>query len=63
MKIKAITACFAAFVAAIIISGCADVMPERGEVQPLDYNESVAAIDNPDAGFYRPIYVLSLIHI
>lgn len=57
MKIKAITACFAAFAAAIAISGCSDVMPERGEVQPLDYNESVAAIDNPDAGFYRPIYV------
>lgn len=57
MKIKAITACFAAFAAAIAISGCSDVMPERGEVQPLDYNESVAAIDNPDSGFYRPIYV------
>lgn len=57
MKIKSITACFAAFVAAIAISGCSDVTPEHGEVQPLDYNESVAAIDNPDAGFYRPIYV------
>ena len=57
MKIKAITACFAAFAASIAISGCSDVMPERGEVQPLDYNESVAAIDNPDSGFYRPIYV------
>ena len=51
MKIKAITACCAAFAASIANSGCSDVTPEHGEVQPLDYNESVAAIDNPDVGF------------
>ena len=31
-------------------------LPEP-KLQSLDYNESTEALNNPDQGFYRPVYV------
>ncbi len=56
MKIKKFLS-LAAVVAAVSVlffSACAKA---AGEVQQLDYTESTVRINNPDQGFYRPIYV------
>ena len=39
-----------------VLSGCTPLDPPQG-LQQLDYAESVEKIDNPDQGFYRPIFV------
>ena len=58
MKIKklifAVTA-LAAMLACAVFSACNK--PLQSHVQQLNYTESIESINNPDQGFYRPIYV------
>ncbi len=56
MKSKSIAVLFSV-IAAVACAACADDSPNTGNVQRLDYTESIAAIANPDQGFYRPVYV------
>lgn len=41
--------------AGVAARGCSE-LPEP-KLQSLDYNESTEALNNPDQGFYRPVYV------
>lgn len=60
MKFKKIflltTALIIAFSCAVF-SACRLTAAEKSYVQMLNYSESVSTINNPDQGFYRPIYV------
>ena len=40
-----------------LLSACGPKVDLQSHVQQLNYAESVEKIDNPDQGFYRPIYV------
>ena len=46
--------------AGVAARGCSELpepkLPEP-KLQSLDYNESTEALNNPDQGFYRPVYV------
>ncbi len=53
-KILTVTALPTAL-ACMILTGCNGAA--RSYVQPLNYEESTAAVSNPDQGFYRPMYV------
>ena len=59
MKLKkfilALTA-FTATVTCLLCSACNTAKPQK-YVQQLNYTESTQKIDNPDQGFYRPVYV------
>ena len=57
MKVKAIVAYLAVCAMAFTFAACGGENGGREYVQTLNYEESVAAADNPDQGFYRPIYV------
>ncbi|MDE7162634.1 MAG: DUF4832 domain-containing protein [Clostridia bacterium] len=52
-----------ALIAVAVVSACAFILPcctngkPQSYVQHLNYTESVEKINNPDQGFYRPIYV------
>ncbi len=59
MKLKKIILTTVAVIAAAIcipLSACNKNKPQEG-VQQLNYTESTEKINNPDQGFYRPIYV------
>lgn len=59
MKLKKIISTTVAVIAAvfsILFAACNKSKPQDG-VQQLDYTESTEKINNPDQGFYRPIYV------
>ncbi len=58
MKIKKIiltTACVIAALTGMLFTGCSE--PLQSHVQNLNYTESTAKINNPDQGFYRPVFV------
>ena len=56
MKLKKLILIMAAFVVAVVgLSACSSARPQ-GE-QQLNYAEIVERINNPDQGFYRPIYM------
>ncbi|MDE6676600.1 MAG: DUF4832 domain-containing protein, partial [Clostridia bacterium] len=58
MKLKKLILLTAVLFTAILclpLSACGK--PMKSHVQELNYSESVAKINNPDQGFYRPIYV------
>ncbi len=54
-KLHKLAAFIAAVAAAITVVGCAPSSDDRR--QDIAYTESVENIDNPDQGFYRPIFV------
>ncbi len=41
----------------VFVSACFNKQQPQSYVQQLNYTESTAKINNPDQGFYRPIYV------
>ena len=43
--------------ACVVLSACVKKEKPQGYVQQLNYTESIEKINNPDQGFYRPIYV------
>lgn len=48
---------FALILVCVMFSACnVDDKPQK-HVQKLNYSESVEKIDNPDQGFYRPVYI------
>ncbi|MDE5788868.1 MAG: DUF4832 domain-containing protein [Clostridia bacterium] len=55
-KIFALIAVAVAFSCAFILPCCTNGKPQS-YVQQLNYTESTEKINNPDQGFYRPIYV------
>jgi len=58
MKIKRIIliiACISVLLTGTFLTACAQNLPSH--VQDLNYAESVEKINNPDQGFYRPIFV------
>ena len=60
MKFRKICLLITAVIVALsfaMLSACRIFAPEKSYEQTLDYSESLATIDNPDQGFYRPIFV------
>ena len=60
MKIKKRVLVIVTLIAVIacgFLSACYTTDKPQGDVQQLNYTESVEKIDNPDQGFYHPIYV------
>ena len=56
MKLKRLVSIMAALAVAVVgFSACSGARPQG--LQQLNYAESVERINNPDQGFYRPIYV------
>ena len=58
MKIKRFTTlCFAVLSMLFVCMGLYSCNSLQKHIQPLNYVESIAKINNPDQGFYRPISV------
>ena len=60
MKFRKICFLITAIIVALssaALSACHIFAPEKSYEQTLNYNESIATINNPDQGFYRPIFV------
>ncbi|MCM1437664.1 MAG: DUF4832 domain-containing protein [Roseburia sp.] len=55
--ILTIATCFAVLAGAVISACTVKETEEPQDYQPLNYSESTEKINNPDQGFYRPIYV------
>ncbi len=57
MKVKIISVIIALCAMAGVCSSCGASIDDREGVQALNYEETTAAIANPNQGFYRPLYV------